>query len=307
MIVYNNNDLNDFLTNLILESYFKYDIDDKLVTKFEETSDIVTPSKISFIISDILKEEYKSISQADLMRLGLKELTYPDFLDTCDYLIKNKIGKGLIGEAIIHYLLFECGYSVIKDIEKDIHNKIDFTVEGDKDKCNIQVKTIKSSVDNDSQKDEIDLEKSYHLPKVLQHKIEEEKTLNKYTHKYYHIIVHEKYFKNQRYYQRDVYIIVDNKFVHVYSFNNLTLSNVTTLVTELVESVLQINYVQNNTSDEEKLRCIECGSYLLKFYLSDKDNNVFCSERCAFSHYQLSMNSDGREDFINRMNSDFTF
>ena len=313
MIIYNNSSLHDYLTNLILDCYFEYEIDDSLVTKFKENSEIITPSKLMFSIREVLKEKYSLINQADLMRLGLKELTYNDFFDTCGYLVKNKIGKGLIGEAIIHFLLFECGYSITKDMEKDIHNKIDFTIEGDKDECNIQVKTIKSTIDSDSNKDKIDLEKSYQLPKALLQKIKEEKALNKYTHKYYHAIVHEKYFKNQGYYQRDVYIMLDNEFVHVYSFNNLVLSNVTSLVSDLIEDVLMLNSDKevegNSENDEEELKCSSCGNSILKFYLSDKDNNIFCSEKCAFSYYQLSMNSDGPENFVDKLNNenDFTF
>lgn len=313
MIIYKNDSLNDFLTSIIINIYLENNIDAKLMTYIKENGEIITPTKLASSINGYLREKYSTISQADLMRLGLKDLSYQDYIDTCEFIIKSKVGKGLIGEAIVHYLLFECGYLVTKDFDKDVYNKIDFVVEGDKDKCNIQVKTIKSIIDNDSNKDEIDLEKSYQLSSSLQQKIEEEKSLNRYTHKYYHVIVNEKYFKKQRYYQRDVYIILDdNSFVNVYSFNNLTPSTVTSLNRDLIEDILHLNRKEKKVIEDNKkdsIVCSECGTTLLKYYLSDKDKNVFCSEKCAFNFYQLSMNSNGPQNYVEKINKNdnFTF
>lgn len=315
MIIYKNDSLNDFLTNIIINSYLENNVDAKLMIYIKENGKIITPTRLASFINGYLKEKYSTISQADLMRLGLKDLSYQDYIDTCEFIIKSKVGKGLIGEVIVHYLLFECGYLVTKDFDKDVYNKIDFVVEGDKDKCNIQVKTIKSIIDNDSKKDEIDLEKSYQLSNSLQQKIEEEKALNKYTHKYYHVIVNEKYFKKQRYYQRDVYIMLDdNSFVNVYSFNNLTPSTVTQLNRKLIEDIFHLNRKEEKIIDNDKkdnIVCSKCGDTLLKYYLSDKDKNVFCSEKCAFNFYQLSINSDGPQNYVKTINeregTDFTF
>lgn len=283
-----NKEFNDYLVHQLLVLADDMDIVNRQVQLIREGKKMSTPTNLFEVIrsKQVFRDTYDNLSKSDLMRLGLSELSYSDFENSCENVFLTKVGKGLMSEAISIYILSESfvNSEVYKaDLDTDIDEKVDIILESNSDSkidetILFQVKTFET-------KYEIQDMSFDSLYDELSEKIIKEKEMH--DDNYYHIVVHiNRSNRNGKWkYVRDVYILdSDFEMNLVHSFVGLTVSTVSP------EYLLHYVKLNSNEKDETEAQddftCNNCCEEI-HFSRIEKDNINYCSIECLFNDLEI--------------------
>lgn len=283
-----NKEFNDYLVHQLIVLADDMDIVNRQVQLIREGKKMSTPTSLFEVIrsTQSFRDTYDNLSKSDLMRLGLSELSYGDFENSCENVFLSKVGKGLMSEAITIHILSESfvNSEVCKtDLDTDINEKVDIVVESKNDSkldeaILIQVKTFETKYEiQDMSFDSLYAE--------LREKIAKEKEMH--GDNYYHAIVHiNRSNRNGKWkYVRDVYILdSDFEMNLVHSFVGLTVSTVSP------EYVL--HYVKHNSNEKDEIEVQDgftCNNCCEEIHFSriEKDNINYCSIECLFNDLEI--------------------